>query len=136
MGLRWLTLVLAAMALAAQADIVTQKSTVEGVTVAATAGNLGPEATVWDFAVVLDSPDQDLRDDLVNNAVLLDSHGNRQQALIWEGAPREGNHRAGVLKFIALQPRPEWIELRITRPGEAKPRTFGWLLGGRLVASR
>jgi hypothetical protein len=133
----FLAFVLAAMtALAAQADVVTQTSTVRGVTVAATAGNLGPEATVWDFAVVLDSRDQVLRDDLVRNAVLVDPRGRQQKALIWEGAPGDGAHRAGVLKFLALQPRPDWIELRISRPGEARPRTFSWLLGNGLIASR
>ena len=127
---------LAAVACAAQAQIVTQTSTVQGVTVAATAGNLGPRTTVWDFAVVLDSSNQDLRDDLVDNAVLLDDCGNMQRALIWEGAPRQGRHRAGVLKFVAPDgPRPQWVELRISRPGEARPRVFSWFLTGRLVAS-
>jgi hypothetical protein len=129
----------AAMALmlpSARGDIITQTSVVSGVTVAATAGNLGPQTTVWDFAVVLDSADQDLGDDLVKSAVLLDANGHEQQALIWEGAPAAGMHRAGVLKFIAVSPRPEWIELRITRPGEAKPRSFSWLLASGLVALR
>jgi hypothetical protein len=133
----FLALVLAATtALAAQAQVITQTSTVRGVTVAATAGNLGPEASVWDFAVVLDSPGEVLRDDLVRSAVLVDPRGRRHKALIWEGAPGEGTHRAGVLKFLAVEPRPDWVELRITRPGEAKPRTFSWLLGSGVVASR
>lgn len=127
---------IAAIALAAQGQIVTQTSTVQGVTIAATAGNIAPDNTVWDFAVVLDSRDHDLPDDLVDNAVLLDSRGNTQRALVWEGAPVEGRHRAGVLKFIAPADHPQWIELRITRPGEAKPRTFSWFLPGRLVATR
>jgi hypothetical protein len=29
----------------------------------------------------------------------------KYKALIWEGAPSEGNHRAGVLKFIAVSAR-------------------------------
>ena len=124
------------MALAAPAHVVTQKSTVNGVTVAATAGNLGPDASVWDFAVVLRSSRGDLPDDLVANAVLVDPAGNKYKALIWEGAPSQGNHRSGVLKFIAVEPRPDWIELRITRPDEKKPRSFSWLLSGGLVANR
>ena len=133
---RVFALLVVPMALAAQGEIVTQSSTVQGVTVAATAGNLSEEAPVWDFAVVLDSRDRALPDDVAANAVLLDANGQVQRALIWEGAPAEGRHRAGVLKFIALNPRPDWVELRITRPGEAKPRVFSWLLPGRLVASR
>lgn len=124
------------ISLAAQAEIITQSSTVRGVTVAVTAGNLSPEASVWDFAVVLSSPSKELPDDLVKSAVLVDPQGRKYQALIWEGAPRAGRHRAGVLKFIAVKPRPDWIELRISRPGEARPRTFGWLLGDGLTASR
>jgi hypothetical protein len=127
---------IAVLALAAQGQVVTQSSTLGGVTVAATAGNIDPSTTVWDFAVVLDSRDRDLPDDIVDNAVLLDSRGNTQRALVWEGAPVEGKHRAGVLKFSAPADRPQWIELRITRPGEARPRTFSWFLPGRLVATR
>jgi hypothetical protein len=41
-----------------------------------------------------------------------------------------------VLKFIAVSPRPDSIELRIVRPGEKKARSFGWLLGNGMVASR
>lgn len=126
---------MAAFALAAQGQIVTQTSTVQGVTIAATAGNIEPGTTVWDFAVVLDSRDHDLADDLASTAVLLDSSGNTQRALVWEGAPGEGRHRAGVLKFFAPADRPQWIELRISRPGETKPRTFSWFLPGSLVAS-
>ena len=137
MDIRCIALFLAmSISLAAQAQIVTQSSTVRGVTVAATAGNLSPEASVWDFAVVLSSPRRDLPDDLVKSAFLVDPAGRKYKALIWEGAPGEGRHRAGVLKFIAVDPRPDWIELRIHRPGEAKPRSFSWLLGNGMVASR
>ena len=137
MGRRSFFLILLAfISLAAPAQFVTQKSNVNRVIVAVTAGNLGPDASVWDFAVVLRSSDRDLPDDLVSNAVLVDPAGKTYKALIWEGAPSQGNHRAGVLKFIAVEPRPDWIELRITRPGEKKPRSFSWLLGSGLVASR
>jgi len=137
MGLRVVALLIAAaIGLSAQAAVITQKSTVGGVTVAATAGNLGPDTSVWDFAVALDSRDRALRDDLVTSAVLVDPRGVKHKALIWEGASGDGTHRAGVLKFIALEPRPEWVELRIARPGEKKPRSFGWLLGNGLMAER
>ena len=136
MGFRFFALVfLLWITQAVPAEIVTQTSTVRGVTVAATAGNLSPEASVWDFAVVLSSRDKPLPDDLVKSAVLVDPQGRQYKALIWEGAPHTGTHRAGVLKFIAVKPRPEWVELRIKRPGEAKPRKFGWFLGAGLVAS-
>ena len=74
MGYRIFALVLAmSISLAAQAEIITQTSTVRGVTVAVTAGNLSPEASVWDFAVVLSSPDKPLPDDLVKSCLLYTS---------------------------------------------------------------
>lgn len=132
-----LLLVAAVLSFSAQANVVTQKSTIRGVTVAVTAGNLGPDTSVWDFAVVIRTDARkSLPDDLVKSAVLIDPKGRSHKALIWEGAPAEGNHRAGVLKFIAIEPRPDWVELRIARPGEKKPRAFSWFLGSGLVASR
>jgi hypothetical protein len=138
MGRRIFFILLAAfISLGAPALVVTQKSTVDGVTVAVTAGNLGPDSSVWDFAVVLRSSQRrNLPDDLLKNAMLVDPQGRQHKALIWEGAVPEGDHRAGVLKFIALEPRPDSIELRITRPGEKKARSFSWFLSGGLVASR
>jgi hypothetical protein len=136
MNLRFFALVLALwLAPVAPAEVITQTSTVDGVTVAVTAGNLSPEASVWDFAVVLTSNRKALPDDVFKNAVLVDPSGHKYRALIWESAPQSGLRRAGVLKFIAIRPRPEWIELRIDRPGESKPRKFGWLLGAGLMAA-
>jgi hypothetical protein len=136
---RRMFIVVAAMffSLASGANVITQKSVVDGVTVAVTAGNLGPDASVWDFAVVLRAADKRiLSDDLVKNAVLVDARGKRHKVLVWEGGAAEAQHRAGVLKFIAVSPRPEYIELRIVRAGEKKPRTFSWLLGSGMMASR
>ena len=133
----FIVLAAALFSLASGANVITQRSVVNGVTVAVTAGNLGPDASVWDFAVVLRAADNRiLSDDLVKNAVLVDPRGKRHQVLVWEGAAAESQHRAGVLKFIALSPRPEYIELRIVRSGEKKPRTFNWLLGSGMMASR
>lgn len=137
MGRLFFLLFAAFLSLAAPAFVATQTSVVNGVTVAVTAGNLSPEASVWDFAVVMRSSNhKNLPDDLVRSAVLVDPQGHQHKALIWEGAAAQGEHRAGVLKFIAIQPRPDSIELRIARPGEKKPRSFGWFLSSGLVASR
>ncbi|MEO8654319.1 MAG: hypothetical protein ABI409_09360 [Ramlibacter sp.] len=136
MGYRFFALVLLLwFTQAVPAQIVTQTSTVRGVTVAATAGNLSPEASVWDFAVVLSSTGKALPDDLVKSAVLVDPQGRQYKALIWEGAPHSGTHRAGVLKFIGIKPRPDRFELRIQRPGESRPRKFSWFLSTGLMAS-
>lgn len=123
-------------AFAAKADIVTQTSVEDGVTVAVTAGNLGTATPVWDFAVVLSSARGELPDDLVRDAVLVDPQGHEYKPLIWEGAPGAGEHRGGVLKFFAVEPRPPSVELRINRPGEHKPRSFSWFLSTGLVALR
>jgi hypothetical protein len=123
-------------AVCARADIVTQTSEEDGVTVAVTAGNLSTQTPVWDFAVVLSSARGSLPDDLVQDAVLVDPDGREYKPLVWEGAPEAGEHRGGVLKFFAVEPRPQSVELRIRRPGEHKARSFSWFLSTGLVALR
>jgi hypothetical protein len=116
------------LAFNAAAQLAAQKNTAGGVTVAVTPANLVAGAKTWDFSIVLDTHTQDLSDDLAGSAVLLDDRGNEFKALAWDGAAPGGHHRSGVLKFSAIEPRPQALELRISRPGEAKPRTFRWRL--------
>jgi hypothetical protein len=127
--LRIVSLVLAMLlAGAAQAQLATQKTVEGGVTVAVTPGNLGADAKIWDFAIVLDTHSQDLSEDLASSAVLADAQGNESKPLAWEGAAPGGHHRSGVLKFNAITPRPQAVELRISRPREGKARVFRWEL--------
>lgn len=112
----------------AAAQLAMQKSSANGVTVAVTPGNFAAEAKTWDFAIVLDTHTQDLSDDLAMSAVLVDDRGNEFKALAWEGAAPGGHHRKGVLKFKTIEPRPQALELRISRPGEPKARIFRWNL--------
>lgn len=112
----------------AMAQLAAQKDTADGVTVAVTPRTLGADAKVWEFAVVFDTHSQDLSDDIARSALLLDERGKEFEPLAWEGAGPGGHHREGVLKFNAIAPRPRAVELRITRPGEAKPRSFRWQL--------
>ena len=112
----------------AAAQLATQKSSANGVTVAVTPGGFAAEAKTWDFAVVLDTHTQELSDDLAGSAVLVDDRGNEFKALAWEGAGPGGHHRKGVLKFKAIEPKPQALELRVSRPGEAKARIFRWSL--------
>ena len=59
---------------------------------------------------------------------MVDGAGKKYSAVGSEGDAPGGHHRKGVLRFKALSPQSDSIELRIQCPGEATPRTFGWQL--------
>jgi hypothetical protein len=107
---------------------VTQKSVVQGVTVAVTPGNLSPDTGMWDFAVAFSSTGKRLDDEVMESFVLV-GDGRTMKPLAWEGEKAGGTHRVGILKFIAIQPRPKELELRLVRPAEAKPRVFRFAFG-------
>lgn len=109
------------------AELTTQKSTERGVTVAVTPVTLSLDVKTWEFKVVLDSHSQELSDDLQRTAVLVAADGREQQPA-WDGAPPGGHHREGVLRFVAVSPASEAVELRIQRPNEGAARTFRWQL--------
>lgn len=119
---------LAAASPAQAAGLDTQKSADRGVTVVVTPQNLSGDARTWDFKIVLDTHSADLNDDLAKSAILLDGAGGQHAPLAWDGAPPGGHHREGVLRFKPMTPQPQSVELRITRPGEPKPRSFRWQL--------
>jgi hypothetical protein len=107
------------------AELATIKNAANGVTIAVTPNlkaGMGPE-----FKVVMDTHSQDLSDDLLKNAVLLDSAGNRYAPTVWDGAGPGGHHREGVLRFPPLS-ATSLIELQITRFREQSPRSFRWQL--------
>ncbi len=118
----------AAGAASAAAGLETQTSSAGGVTVKVTPKNIAGDTTTWEFAVVFDTHSQDLSDDLLKSAMLLDPEGKQNAPIAWEGAAPGGHHREGVLRFKALLPRPQAIELQITRPGETAARSFHWQL--------
>lgn len=107
---------------------VTQKSVARGVTVAVTPGNLAEDSSIWDFAVAFDGRGRKLDDEVMENFVLVGG-GHTVKPLAWEGQKAGTGHRAGVLKFIAIHPRPKELQLQLTRPGEAKPRIFRFAFG-------
>ena len=115
------------VALEASAQLPTQDDSANGVTVAVTP-NVAADAKVWEFKVVLNTHSQDLSDDLVQTAFLVDDKGNKFKPLGWEGSASGGHHRSGVLKFAPVVPQPQAVELRIDRPGETKTRVFRWEL--------
>jgi hypothetical protein len=134
----WIALALTAAGLAAQPLLVAAQdpatplparaNTENGVTVTATPGNLARDAKTWDFKIVLDTHSQDLGDDLLKSAVLVDGKGLQYKPTAWDGAAPGGHHREGVLRFNPVSPPPQAIELQIRRPGEARTRVFRWEL--------
>jgi hypothetical protein len=82
-------------------------------------------AKTWDFAITLETHTQPLDDDLVSASTLL-ADGKPYRPLGWEGPAPGGHHRKGVLRFDAVTPLPQLVELQIRRTGEASPRIFRW----------
>lgn len=110
------------------AGLETQTNSAGGVTVKVTPKNVAGDTTTWEFAIVLDTHSADLSDDLAKSSLLLDNSSEQYAPIAWEGAAPGGHHREGVLRFKALSPRPQAIELQITRAGETNPRSFRWQL--------
>lgn len=104
----------------------TLSSSQSGVTIKVTPKSL--KADDWEFDVVFDTHTQELKDDLLTSAVLVDPAGAQISPVEWKGAPPGGHHREGVLRFNAPMGAPTEFELRFTRPGEQKPRSFKWAL--------
>lgn len=110
------------------AELAPRSSNAAGVKVVVTPKRIAADAAAWEFAVALDTHSQDLGDDLLKTAVLVDAQGGRHAPLAWQGAPPGGHHREGVLRFKGLGAMPDAIEMQILRSGEATPRSFHWKL--------
>jgi hypothetical protein len=121
-------IVLIAMGTALAAELTSQRTSASGVTVTVVPQELAPSSNSWDFKVVLDTHSQELTDDLVKTTTLLDDKGKKYVPISWEGAGPGGHHREGTLKFHAISPKPQNIELQIQRAGETAPRSFRWQL--------
>lgn len=124
-------LLVAAAALAAgvaAADLGARSSSAAGVSVSVTPKQVAPGAATWEFSVALNTHTQELSDDLMQTAVLIDAQGGRHLPTAWEGSPPGGHHRGGILRFKGLGAEADAIELQILRAGEAAPRSFRWKL--------
>lgn len=108
---------------AAQSAPATQSTVERGVTVKVTPRKL--TGSEWEFAVVLDTHSEDLKDDLQNAAVLV-VDGREIRPASWQGPGAGGHHREGVLRFPSAGDSPAVVELRIQRAGESAPRVFRW----------
>lgn len=101
-----------------------QTSNKDAVTVKVTP--LKVEGTLWEFELVFDTHSQELSEDLLISAVLVGPNGTQFKPTDWNGDPPSGHHRKGVLRFNALNPPPDVLELRIVRPKEPVARAFRW----------
>ena len=110
------------------ADLAQQSSANGGVAIAVKPIEISAKAASWSFQVTLTTHSQELNDDLVRTADIVDGAGKKASPTTWEGDAPGGHHRKGVLRFKALTPPPEAIELQIQRPGESGPRKFNWKL--------
>lgn len=101
-----------------------QTSNRSAVTLKVTPTNV--KGDVWEFEMVFDTHSQELKDELLKTAVLVTPDGRQLPPIDWKGDPSGGHHRKGVLRFHAVSPPPDKLELRITRSGESEPRIFKW----------
>ncbi len=98
-----------------------------GVSITVESRGFPRDARTWDFAITLETHNQPLGDDLARTATLV-ADGKPYLPMAWRGDPPGGHHRRGVLRFYAVTPRPQAVELQIRRRGEALPRVFRWQL--------
>ena len=110
----------------AAAELAPQNSQANGVGISVKPIDVA--AATWRFQVELNTHSGALDDDLTRTATLVDAAGKPHAAAGWDGDAAGGHHRKGVLRFQALSPRPDALELRIHRAGEAAPRSFRWKL--------
>lgn len=110
------------------AELESQKAIARSVAVVVIPQNLSADAATWDFKIVLETHRGDLSDDLLQSAVIIDGAARRYPPIAWDGASPGGHHREGLLRFKPISPRPQSIELQISRAGEDIPRSFRWVL--------
>lgn len=104
-----------------------QTSNRDGVKITIAPRGFQANAQTWDFDVALETHTQPLNDDLVKSSKLF-GDDKPYDALSWEGTPPGGHHRKGVLRFKAVVPPPQAVELQIRRTDESRPRSFRWQL--------
>lgn len=109
------------------AELAPQTSDSGGIVISVKPVDVTAGAASWSFKVSLDSARQDLRDDLMHTAYLVNRGTKKNEVpTAWKGDGAGGRHREGVLSFKPLAPMPTAIEFRIQRAGEKAPRLFRW----------
>ena len=105
-----------------------QTNSEEQVIITVTPKNISPDASAWEFEIVLDTHSVELDYDLMKNSALIDSAGNKYSSLEWVGDPPGGHHRKGVLKFRSIADLPESVKLEFYNIGGIIRREFIWSL--------
>lgn len=109
------------------ADLPSQSTESGGVSITVKPINVSDKAVSWSFQVSLSTQRQDIGDDLLRTAYIVDRAAKKKLLpTAWDGDAPGGQHRKGVLNFKPLTPLPKAIELRFQRPGENAPRMFRW----------
>lgn len=121
--------VFGASSASAAPDLPTRTSTQAAVTVSAMPRTVS--GAIWEFELAFNTRSGALNDDIVKATTLTTDLGQTFAPVKWQGSPTGGHHRQGVLQFKSISPLPASIEMRITREGEAQPRSFKWQLKGR-----
>jgi hypothetical protein len=112
---------------AAESSYAPQVSNERQIKITATLQDIQKEAKTWDFELVLETPTHALSDPMENASVLI-ADGKQYNPVGWEGSPPGGHHRKGLLRFKAVAPLPESVELQIRLIGDPSPRSFKWRL--------
>ncbi len=108
-------------------DLASQSNEDGGVTIAVKPVEVSAAAAIWTFQVSLRSNSQDLSDDLIRTAYIVNRTRKINEVPVgWKGEAPGGRQRKGMLSFKALAPLPTAIELRIQRAQEKAPRVFRW----------
>ena len=122
-----LTAILAAIPSAqAAANLPPQSSSQTGVAVQVTPRVVS--GSTWEFQFAIDTHSGDLSDDFEKAVVLVADDRTSYAPVAWQGDPPGGHHRKGVVRFKAITPQPQKIELKLQRFGESTPRLFHWQL--------
>ena len=88
---------------------------------------ISPTSATWDFKISMDTHSVELNDDLTAVSLLV-ADGNVFSPVAWEGPSEGGHHRGGILKFPAVNPLPQTLEILIRGVGDVPMRSFGWEL--------
>lgn len=108
--------------------VLSSQTNAEGmVEVTVTPKDLSPSSPSWDFDVILTNHSGSLDQDLTKSAVLIDDKGNKFVPTAWEGDPPGGHHRSGVLKFMPITIKPQFVKLEISG-GDTGKKIFKWVL--------